>query len=311
MAMASTSIHSATIPLHSTSTNTSLVCNNSCAPPPPLAKLHVGGAAAAGGGGGKGGDFFLCNNLCGHMYGNCCALVIKPRKRNRTPAVAPLAAIATSADAPTTDSGNLLQLKTELLSIVAGLDRGLLASAGDEVAADDAARKLESIGDVVELPKDLDLLQGQWRLVYSSGFVTGSLGGQRPGPPVGRLLPLTLGQVYQRIDVLSKELDNIVDLRIGTPWPLPTLELTACLAHSFELTGQSRGAGIRIIFEKTTIRPKGSLSQLPPFDTPPIPNFLRQSSPNQNSGDFVTTYLDPEFRISRGDCGELRIFVRA
>jgi hypothetical protein len=113
MAMARTSIHSATIPLHSTSTNTSLVCNNSCAPPP-LAKLHVGGGAAAGGGG-KGGDFFLCNNLCGHMYGNCCALVIKPRKRDRTPAVAPLAAIATSADAPTTDSANLLQLKTELL----------------------------------------------------------------------------------------------------------------------------------------------------------------------------------------------------
>ncbi len=71
------------------------------------------------------------------------------------------------------------------------------------------------------------------------------------------------------------------------------------------------GAGIHIIFEKTTIRPKGGLSQLPPFDTPPIPNFLRQSSPNQNSGDFVTTYLDPEFRISRGDRGELRIFVRA
>ncbi len=118
MAMARTSIHSATIPLHSTSTNTSLVCNNSCAPPP-LAKLHVGGAGGAagggGGGGGKGGDFFLCNNLCGHMYGNCCALVIKPRKRDRTPAVAPLAAIATSADAPTTDSANLLQLKTELL----------------------------------------------------------------------------------------------------------------------------------------------------------------------------------------------------
>ncbi len=119
MAMARTSIPSATIPLHSTSTNTSLVCNNSCAPPP-LAKLHVGGAVAAaggggGGGGGKGGDFFLCNNLCGHTYGNCCALVIKPRKRNRTPAVAPLAAIATSADAPTTDSANLLQLKTELL----------------------------------------------------------------------------------------------------------------------------------------------------------------------------------------------------
>lgn len=84
-------------------------------------------------------------------------------------------------------------------SIVAGLDRGLLASANDETLADMAARKLEAAADSVEFPGDLDLLQGRWRLVYSSGFVTGSLGGQRPGPPVGRLLPLTLGQVCFQI----------------------------------------------------------------------------------------------------------------
>lgn len=84
-----------------------------------------------------------------------------------------------------------------LQSIIAGLDRGLLATANDETAADMAARKLEAAGDPVELPRDLDLLQGRWRLVFSSGFATGSLGGQRPGPPVGRLLPLTLGQVCE------------------------------------------------------------------------------------------------------------------
>lgn len=84
-------------------------------------------------------------------------------------------------------------------SIVAGLDRGLLASANDETLADMAARKLEAAADSVEFPRDLDLLQGRWRLVYSSGFTTGSLGGQRPGPPVGRLLPLTLGQVCVQI----------------------------------------------------------------------------------------------------------------
>lgn len=80
-------------------------------------------------------------------------------------------------------------------SIIAGLDRGLLATANDETVADMVARKLEAAGNPIELPLDLDMLQGRWRLVFSSGFATGSLGGQRPGPPVGRLLPLTLGQV--------------------------------------------------------------------------------------------------------------------
>lgn len=80
-------------------------------------------------------------------------------------------------------------------SIIAGLDRGLLATANDETAADMAARKLEAAGEPIQLPRDLDLLQGRWRLVFTSGFATGSLGGERPGPPVGRLLPLTLGQV--------------------------------------------------------------------------------------------------------------------
>lgn len=78
-------------------------------------------------------------------------------------------------------------------SIIAGLDRGLLATANDETVTDMVARKLEAAGNPVELPRDLDLLQGRWRLVFSSGFATGSLGGERPGPPVGRFL--TLGQV--------------------------------------------------------------------------------------------------------------------
>jgi hypothetical protein len=37
-------------------------------------------------------------------------------------------------------------------------------------------------------------LNGTWRLVYSSGFASGSLGGLRPGPPAA-LVPVTIGQV--------------------------------------------------------------------------------------------------------------------
>ena len=42
---------------------------------------------------------------------------------------------------------------------------------------------------------------------------------------------------FQRIDTLSKDFDNIVDLQLGAPWPLPPVEVTATLAHKFELIG--------------------------------------------------------------------------
>ena len=37
----------------------------------------------------------------------------------------------------------------------------------------------------------MEELSGVWRLVYSSAFLTGNLGGSRPGPPSG-LLPIAL-----------------------------------------------------------------------------------------------------------------------
>jgi hypothetical protein len=43
-------------------------------------------------------------------------------------------------------------------------------------------------------------LDGRWRLLYSSGFTSGSLGGRRPGPSFASS-PVTLGQVFQDISV--------------------------------------------------------------------------------------------------------------
>jgi len=45
--------------------------------------------------------------------------------------------------------------------------------------------------------------------------------------------------VFQRIDVVSKDFDNIVELQLGAPWPLPPVEVTATLAHKFELIGRN------------------------------------------------------------------------
>ncbi|XP_002528825.2 plastid-lipid-associated protein 6, chloroplastic [Ricinus communis] len=198
-------------------------------------------------------------------------------------------------------------LKLKLLSIVSGLNRGLAASEDDLQKADAAAKELEAVGGLVDLSNDIDKLQGRWKLIYSSAFSSRTLGGSRPGPPTGRLLPITLGQVFQRIDVLNKDFDNIVELQLGAPWPLPPVEVTATLAHKFELIGSAK---VKITFEKTTVKTTGNLSQLPPLEIPRIPDALRPPS-NTGSGDFEVTYVDADTRITRGDRGELRVFVIA
>lgn len=196
-------------------------------------------------------------------------------------------------------------LKIKLLSAVSGLNKGLAASENDLQKADSAAKEIEEAGGPVDLSVDLDKLQGRWKLIYSSAFSSRTLGGSRPGPPTGRLLPITLGQVFQRIDILSKDFDNIVELELGAPWPLPPVEVTATLAHKFELTGSS---SVKIVFEKTTVKTTGNLSQIPPLEIPQLPDALRPST-NRGSGDFDVTYLDSDIRITRGDRGELRVFV--
>jgi len=75
--------------------------------------------------------------------------------------------------------------------------------------------------------------------------------------------------VFQRIDVVSCDYDNIVELELGAPWPLPPLEV------------------------------------------PRIPDNLRPPSSNTGSGEFEVTYLDDDTRVTRGDRGELRVFVIA
>ncbi|KAF7837447.1 putative plastid-lipid-associated protein 6, chloroplastic [Senna tora] len=199
----------------------------------------------------------------------------------------------------------IASLKFNLLSAVSGLNRGLAATEDDLQKADAAAKELEAVGGPVDLTLNLDKLQGRWKLIYSSAFSSRTLGGSRPGPPTGRLLPITLGQVFQRIDILSKDFDNIAEVQLGAPWPLPPVEVTATLAHKFELIGSSK---IKIIFEKTTVKTTGHLAQLPPFEIPRIPDVLRPPS-NTGSGDFEVTYVDEDTRITRGDRGELRVFV--
>jgi hypothetical protein len=107
-------------------------------------------------------------------------------------------------------------------------------------------------------------------------------------------------------------LDNIVELRVPAPWPLPgALTLTATLAHTLEATG---GAGVRIRFEEVTFRGRGLRGARPLTLPSPLKALGIDDSilpPNLRGGAFETTFVDGEARVSRGDRGEVRVFVRA
>ncbi|GAB5360356.1 hypothetical protein AAMO2058_000620500 [Amorphochlora amoebiformis] len=223
--------------------------------------------------------------------------------------------------------------KNEILSLVASLDRGLAASPDDAVKVDDMALNLErdNAVDFVS-PEAMSKLKGKWRLVYSSGFTTGSLGGTRPGP-LAAITPLRLGPVFQIID--DKELINQVDLSsffLSAPdgfaatlaripgsanWQQDSKytskapSLRASLSHSYNVESPDI---VTITFQSTTVKPVGSiagmfrLDGLPEIALPELPDGLKPPG-ELRSASFKVTYLDSDFRITRGDRGELRIYT--
>lgn len=114
-------------------------------------------------------------------------------------------------------------------------------------------------------------------------------------------------------------LSNIVELIIGapsTPFPFQSLGLEPLilqinLGHEFE---QIDAKTTRIVYNATTVRtrggPQGVFKNVPPFSAPELPEFLRPP-PQFRSATFSTSYVDEDFRVSRGDRGELRVYVKA
>ncbi|GMH43313.1 hypothetical protein BSKO_11235 [Bryopsis sp. KO-2023] len=216
-------------------------------------------------------------------------------------------------------------LRADLLASVAGLDRGFAASAARISRVREAAERIQTVGGIVELTgtrgnTSVGLLNGIWRLVYSSAFESGNLGGNRPGPFSFQLFatPFSLGQIYQRIDCETGYLDNIVEL-IGVraprlPWvPInasPTLRLS--LMHDLSFVGTS---GVSIKYREGALELLNSGFGAPKLEFPPLPDFLRQLtdsglSTDATDGSFTVVYLDNGLRVTEGDRGELRIFVR-
>eukprot|EP00775_Hariotina_reticulata_P007616 gene7616-7818_t len=159
--------------------------------------------------------------------------------------------------------------KEELLELIAPLKRGLVASPEDQQAVEAAVQKLERINPTPR-PLQSPLLNGQWRLVYTTS--SSILGTSKPA----FLRPS--GPIYQLLDGPN---------------------LKAANRETAPLYNQVTAELSPLSVNKVAVQ----------FKTFKIFGLIPITAPPSARGELAVTYLDDEMRISRGDKGNLFVLL--
>lgn len=190
--------------------------------------------------------------------------------------------------------------KAELLEAIAGKNRGLLANEIDNVRVLSAIQQLEDTNPTKQPLEAKDLLNGDWRLLYTTS--KGILG-------LDRFPLFKMGQIYQCIRVSEAKVYNIAEI-IG----LPMLEGLVSVVATFEPVSERR---VNVIFERSII----GLQRLFGYNTPG--KFIQQIESGkkflpldfkinrgEQQGWLETTYLDQDMRIGRGNEGNVFVLTK-
>ena len=190
--------------------------------------------------------------------------------------------------------------KAELLEAIAGKNRGLLANEIDNARVLSAIQQLE---DTNPTPKPLeakDLLNGDWRLLYTTS--KGILG-------LDRFPLFKMGQIYQCIRVSEAKVYNIAEI-VG----LPMLEGLVSVAASFDPVSDRR---VNVIFERSIVGLQRFLSYRTPAKLIQQIESGKKFLPmdfkidrGEQKGWLETTYLDEDMRIGRGNEGNVFVLAK-
>lgn len=190
--------------------------------------------------------------------------------------------------------------KAELLEIIAGKNRGLLATEVQKQAILTAIAQLEDRNPTPQPVAAGDLLEGDWRLIYTTS--RGILG-------LDQVPLLKLGQVYQCIRVANSTLYNIAEV-----YGLPLLEGIVSVAARFVPVSDRR---VNVTFDRSIV----GLQRLIDYQTPQA--FIQQIETGdkfraidfaitnrEQRGWLDITYLDKDLRIGRGNEGSVFVLTK-
>jgi len=190
--------------------------------------------------------------------------------------------------------------KAELWEAIAGKNRGLLATETDKVAILSAVSRLEDRNPTPRPLEASDLLEGNWRLLYTTSNSLLNL---------GRVPLLQLGQIYQCVRTSTAKIYNIAEVS-----NLPYLEGLVSVSARFEPVNDTR---VKVNFERSI----SGLQRLIGYESPS--EFIRQVETGKKfpaldfsiesrdqKGWLDITYLDNDLRIGRGNEGSVFVLTK-
>lgn len=190
--------------------------------------------------------------------------------------------------------------KAELLEIIAGKNRGLLATPTDKVAILSAVAKLEDRNPTPRPVEAGELLNGDWRLLYTTS--SDLLG-------IDQLPVLKLGQIYQCIRAAEAKVYNIAEV-----YGVPFLEGIVSVVAGFEQVNERR---VNVKFNRSIVglqrflgyqSPSAYIQEIEAGKKFPALDF--QLQPREQRGWLDITYLDTDLRISRGNKDSLFVLTK-
>ena len=194
-----------------------------------------------------------------------------------------------------------MSAKAEVLESIAGKNRGLLANDIDRVKILTVVEKLEDQNPHPNPLDQPDLLDGDWRLLYTTSK---SILGLDNFPLV------QLGEIYQCIRIESGQIYNVAEI-VGIPF----LEGLVSVAANFEKVSGKR---VNVYFKRSIIGLQRILGYLSPQDLiakiekgkkfPPLDFSLK---PEEQQGWLEITYIDDDLRVGRGNQGNVFILSKA
>jgi hypothetical protein len=185
--------------------------------------------------------------------------------------------------------------KAALEYAIAGTNRGLLAGEQQKQAILAAIATLEDLNPTPRPVEAPDLLNGNWRLIYTTSKALLNL---------DRLPFCKLGQIYQYIRVENTSVYNIAEI-----YGLPYLEGLVSVAAKFEPVS---GRRVQVKFNRSIIgwqrllgynSPENLIQQIEAGDKFTAIDTAINSDSQQGWLDI--TYLDSDLRIARGNEGSV------
>lgn len=193
--------------------------------------------------------------------------------------------------------------KAALLEIIAGKNRGVLATETDKQAILAAVAQLEDRNPTPRPLEASNLLDGNWRLLYTTS---------QELLRIDQFPFLKLGQIYQYIRVKDATLYNIAEL-----YGLPYLEGLVSVVARFDPVSERR---VNVRFDRSII----GLQRMIDYQTPehfvqqietgkkfPAVDFnIANITAREQRGWLEITYLDEDLRIGRGNEGNVFILTK-